>query len=89
MNQFPSDTAAELELVKTLALAAGARRVAQTTAFSRSGEGSLELADAVIDACSDVNPERGFQNLYALDQPYQQKIERIAMQAYGADGIDT
>jgi len=88
INQFPSDTAAELELVRTLALAGGARRVAQTAAFRRGSEGSLELADAVIDACSDVNPERSFQNLYALDLPFRQKIERIAMQTYGADGIE-
>jgi formate--tetrahydrofolate ligase len=88
INQFPSDTKAKLDLIKTLALESGAKRIAHTAAFSRGGEGSLELADAVIDACSDVNPERGFQHLYALDLPYQQKIERIAMQTYGADGIE-
>ncbi len=88
INQFPSDTVAELVLLKSLALEAGALRVAHSDAFSLGSEGSLELADAVIDACQSAQQGRGFQSLYPLDLPYQQKIEMIAKQTYGADGVE-
>ena len=86
INTFPTDTNAELDLVKTLALESGAKRVERTAAFSQGSEGSLELADAVIDACSSGGDT--FRHLYDLDLSYQQKIETIAKRTYGADGID-
>ncbi|MBC7965060.1 MAG: formate--tetrahydrofolate ligase [Fuerstia sp.] len=85
INQFPTDTSAELNLLRSLALESGAQRVTQTSAFSQGGDGSLELADAVIDACSGAS---SFQSLYALDLSYERKIEKIATQTYGADGVD-
>jgi len=85
INQFVTDTEAELQCVERLARAAGADRVARVDAFNRGGEGALELADAVIDACSA--PSR-FMPLYGLEQSYAEKLERIARGVYGADGVD-
>lgn len=84
INRFPADTEAELDLLQTLALEAGAVRVERTEAFSRGGEGSLALADAVIEASS---VQSNFRHLYPLDLPLDRKIEAIAKSAYGADGI--
>lgn len=88
INGFPSDSKAELDLVKTLALESGALRVAVTSAFSDGSEGSLELADAVIDACGKAGATSGFRSLYPLNLSYQEKIETIAKVTYGADDVD-
>jgi len=85
INQFPTDTAAELKLLRAELRELGVGHVAQTSAFSEGSEGSLDLADAVIDACSSATK---FQRLYALESSFQQKIEKIAIHAYGADGVD-
>ncbi len=85
INQFPTDTQAELSLLRSLAHAAGATSVTQTSAFSDGSEGALELADAVIDACAGASR---FQNLYPLELSYENKIANIATQTYGADGVD-
>jgi len=63
--------------------AAGAR-VAVSEHWRYGGEGALELADAVLDACNDkVN----FRFLYDLDTPLRKRIELIAKEVYGADGV--
>ena len=85
INVFPTDTGEELSLLRSLALESGAESVTQTSAFSHGSDGSLELADAVIDACSGAS---SFRSLYALELPYEKKIEKIATQTYGADGVD-
>ena len=85
INRFPTDTDAELQLLLKLAAEAGAERVALTEAFSRGGEGSLELADAVVDACRHPSE---FKTLYPLEASYQEKISAIARKVYGADGVD-
>jgi len=63
---------------------AGADRVAVTEAFSQGGEGSLELADAVINVCPGTSQ---FKPLYPLELSLEDKIARIATQVYGADGV--
>ena len=85
INRFPTDTMAELQLAHELAVEAGADRVAVTEAFSQGGEGSLELADAVIDACSGTSQ---FKPLYPLDLSLEEKITQIATRVYGADGVE-
>lgn len=85
INRFPSDSDEEIRLLRTLAIEAGAARVAESNAFSCGSDGSLELADAVMDACR--NPGN-FRHLYALDVPLADKIEQIAARIYGADGVD-
>jgi len=85
INRFPTDTDAEIRLLRILAQEAGAQWVTETQAFSRGGDGTLELADAVIDACSRPGT---FRSLYSLDLPYEDKIQTIATKVYGADGVD-
>jgi formate--tetrahydrofolate ligase len=62
---------------------AGAR-CAMSEHWLKGGEGALELADAVVDACSEVSD---FKYLYPLDMPLRQRVELIAREVYGADGV--
>lgn len=83
INSFHTDTKDEVALVKRLAEEAGAR-VAVSTHWLNGGDGALELADAVIDAC---NEKSEFKFLYSLDTPLRQRVETIAKNVYGADGV--
>jgi len=83
INAFHTDTDAEIALVKKIAEEAGAR-VAVSKHWQYGGEGAVELADAVIDACNDTVD---FKFLYDLDTPLRQRVERIAKEVYGADGV--
>jgi formate--tetrahydrofolate ligase len=82
INAFHSDTKAEIELVRRMAEQAGAR-VAVAEHWRYGGQGALELADAVLDAC---NEKVNFRFLYEMDLPLRQRVERIAREVYGADG---
>lgn len=84
INAFYTDTDNEIKAVKQRAELAGAR-VAVSKHWQFGGEGALELADAVIDACNEPN---NFKFLYELDIPLKQRIEMIAKDVYGADGVD-
>lgn len=84
INNFYTDTDNEINAVRKVAEDAGAR-IALSKHWERGGEGALELADAVIDAC---NEENHFKFLYELDTPLRTRIELIAEQVYGADGVD-
>lgn len=83
INRFHTDTNAEIKLVKKMAQSAGAR-VAVSEHWLKGGEGALELADAVLDACNDkVN----FKFLYDMDTPLRKRVELIAKEVYGADRV--
>ncbi|MFW6052346.1 MAG: formate--tetrahydrofolate ligase [Desulfosalsimonas sp.] len=84
INCFPTDTKAEIDLVKKHAEAAGAR-CAPSTHFMDGGDGALEIADAVIDACEE---ESKFEFLYSMDKPLRERVDTIAREVYGADGVD-
>ena len=84
INAFDTDTKDETEAIRRAAEAAGAR-VAVSYHWLKGGEGALELADAVIDACEE---ETDFRFLYDLDMPLRQRIDILARQVYGADGVD-
>lgn len=84
INHFYTDTDAEVKTIRRLAEKAGAR-VALSYHWLKGGEGALELADAVIDACNQPN---NFKFLYELNVPLRTRIEMIAEQVYGADGVD-
>jgi formate--tetrahydrofolate ligase len=84
INAFHTDTQDEINTVKRIAEEAGAR-VAVSEHWLKGGEGALELADAVIDACEEGND---FRFLYEIDLPQTQRIERIAKEVYGADGVE-
>jgi formyltetrahydrofolate synthetase len=84
INAFYTDTDNEIAAVRRLAEAAGAR-VALSRHWEHGGEGALEFADAVKDACEEEND---FKLLYDLDMPLRKRIEKIAVEVYGADGVD-
>ena len=84
INAFFTDTDGEIAAVRRIAEAAGAR-VALSRHWEKGGEGSLEFADAVLDACEEKND---FKLLYELDVPLRKRIELIATKVYGADGVD-
>ncbi len=84
INNFYTDTDNEIKAVRKVVEDAGAR-VALSKHWEKGGEGALELADAVVDAC---NEENNFKFLYELDAPLRTRIELIAEQVYGADGVD-
>jgi formate--tetrahydrofolate ligase len=85
INGFPTDTQAETELVRELALKAGAETVVVHTGFSNGGAGSVDLANAVVAACEKPN---SFKQLTPAGTPIVQQIEAIATKLYGAAGID-
>lgn len=83
INRFHTDTDEEVKLTKKMCEAAGAR-VAVSQHWQYGGEGALEFADAVLDACNDkVN----FKFLYDLDTPIRKRVEFIAKEVYGANGV--
>ncbi len=84
INAFHTDTKAEIETVRRMAESAGAR-AAVSEHWLKGGEGALELADAVLDACEEEN---NFKFLYELDLPQRHRIEMIAEDVYGADGVE-
>ena len=83
INCFHTDTDAEIETVRKAAEAAGAR-CAKSTHWADGGDGALELADAVIDACED---ESNFEFLYPLETKLRDRVDLIAKEVYGADGV--
>ena len=85
VNRFPTDTQDEIELVRELAGAAGAQRVVVNDGFSRGGDGAVELAEAVVEACERTN---SFKQLTPDGTPIKQQVAAIATRLYGADGVD-
>jgi methylenetetrahydrofolate dehydrogenase (NADP+)/methenyltetrahydrofolate cyclohydrolase/formyltetrahydrofolate synthetase len=83
INCFHTDTKAEIALVKKAAEAAGAR-CAVSTHWADGGDGALELADAVKDACED---ESNFKFLYPNEMKLRDRVNLIAKEVYGADGV--
>jgi formate--tetrahydrofolate ligase len=84
VNRFPDDTVAELELVRALAVEHGAFAAVVTRAVAEGGEGAAALAEAVMAAASRPSTLRYG---YELDDPIPVKIERIALDLYGAAGV--
>ncbi|MCX7857296.1 MAG: formate--tetrahydrofolate ligase [Deltaproteobacteria bacterium] len=83
INTFHTDTKEEIALVRKYAEQAGAR-CAVSEHWLKGGEGALELTDAVLDACNEKNE---FKFLYPLEMPLRQRVEIIAKEVYGADGV--
>ena len=83
INAFHTDTKEEMEMVKKTAEKAGAR-CAKSTHWAQGGQGALELADAVVEACNDKND---FKFLYPLEMKLRERVNSIAREVYGADGV--
>jgi len=83
INSFHTDTKEEIAVVRKAAEAAGAR-CAMSTHWADGGDGALELADAVVDACND---ESEFKFLYPYEMKLRERVNKIAKVVYGADGV--
>ena len=85
VNGFVTDSVAELDLVRRASLESGAEDAVICHHWALGGEGALDLARAVMRVCELPS---NFRFLYDLDEPIKQKIETIAREIYGADGVD-
>jgi formate--tetrahydrofolate ligase len=83
INAFHTDTKDEIAMVRKAAEAAGAR-CAVSEHWANGGDGALELADAVMDACNQKND---FKFLYPLEMKLRDRVDKIAKVVYGADGV--
>ena len=83
INRFYTDTDAEIALLKKLCAERGVR-CAESNHWRYGGEGAAELAQVVVEACEDP-VEVKF--LYDLEMPLRQRVELIAKEVYGADGV--
>ncbi len=84
INAFYTDTDKEIAKVRELCEKEGAR-VALSRHWEKGGDGAIEFAQAVIEACEEKTE---FKFLYELDMPIKARIELIAKEVYGADGVD-
>ena len=84
VNVFPTDTEAELALLEELCAALGAPAV-RSEVWAEGGAGGLALADAVETA---LQKPADFRTIYDTNRSIVEKIETIAREIYGADGVD-
>ena len=84
INHLYADTQAEIDYIEQYCKDRGAD-FAVTKCFAEGGAGSIELAEKVVEACEKEN---NFHYLYDIDMPLYDKIETIAREIYGADGVD-
>jgi methylenetetrahydrofolate dehydrogenase (NADP+)/methenyltetrahydrofolate cyclohydrolase/formyltetrahydrofolate synthetase len=83
INCFHTDTKDEIAMVRKYAEKAGAR-CAVSTHWADGGDGALELADAVLEACKG---EPDFKFLYPMEMKLRDRVDMIARKVYGADGV--
>lgn len=84
INRFPTDTEAELKLIKHIVERETGAACVVSEHWLWGGKGALDLADAVIEACEKPVD---FRFLYPLETPFREKVELIAREVYGADGV--
>ena len=84
INQFLTDTQEEIDILSDYCRQAGVE-FALSQVFAKGGEGGVELAQAVVKACE--KPAH-FAPLYQAGQSIRQKLEILAREIYGADGVD-
>ncbi len=84
VNAFEDDYPSEHEAIREIAASVGVR-TAICTHFTQGGKGAVELAEAVVEACEEPSE---FHMLYEDGATLRQKIETIATEVYGADGVD-
>jgi len=83
INGFHTDTKNEIAMVRKAAEDAGAR-CAVATFWADGGDGALEFADVVKEACEE---ESEFKFLYPVEMKLRDRVEKIAKVVYGADGV--
>ena len=84
INSFYTDTPAEIKLVRDFAEKHGAF-AALSQHWLKGGEGAIELAEAVVAAAEEKND---FHFLYENSEPLSKRVEKIAKEVYGADGVE-
>ncbi len=84
INAFPTDTDAEVKMVRDYSINLGAVDAVKTTHFADGGKGAVDLAKAIVRACDMPS---NFSFLYELDQPIKNKIEIIAREIYNAKDV--
>ena len=84
INRFMSDTEAEIKVLSDYCASVGAE-FALSEVFAKGGEGGMDLAEKVVKACEKPNT---FHQLYDVELSIPEKIEKIATEIYGADGVD-
>jgi formyltetrahydrofolate synthetase len=85
VNKFKDDTDAEIDLIRKIAIAAGAADSVMTNHWAEGGKGSVNLANAVVKACQG---ERHFKFLYPLEMSIKEKIETIVREMYSGTGVE-
>ena len=85
VNRFPTDTDAEVDAVVEHCEEELGIRAAESNVFSDGGEGGLDLAEKVVEAAEE---DSEYAPLYDLDAPIKEKIETVATEIYGADGVE-
>ncbi|CAG8533741.1 670_t:CDS:10 [Acaulospora morrowiae] len=88
INKFTADTESELSLIRKISIEAGATDAVPTSHWELGGAGAVELGKAIIKATEDETEKREFKFLYDVEKPIVEKIEIIAKEMYGADGIE-
>ncbi len=84
INAFPTDTKAELDLLREICEAKGVK-VALSEVWAKGADGGIELANGLVDLLE--NTESHYKPIYDLDLPIQDKIKTIAREIYGADDV--
>ena len=85
INNFPTDTEAELKYVLDRCKELGAEAVLSEV-WGKGGEGGVAMAEAVVRVCE--TKESNFKPIYDVEETIKAKIEKIAKEVYGADGVD-
>ena len=84
LNAFATDSKEEIDFIRERCIELGCE-FALSKVWAEGGEGGLELAKAVLETLD--NKESNFEPLYELTLPIEEKIETIAKEIYGANGI--
>ncbi len=84
INRFLTDSDEEVKLLSDFCAQTGCR-FALSEVFAKGGEGGVELAKVVVEACEQPSQ---FRLLYDIDLPVKEKIAEIATEIYGADGVN-
>jgi len=85
INRFPNDTDAELQRILDFCTADGITS-SMNEAFAKGGAGATDLAEKVVDAIAK-NPNPAIQPIYGLEEPLEDKINKVAVGIYGASGV--
>ena len=84
INRFPTDTKEEIELIERRCEECGVKAVVADV-WGQGGDGGIDLANEVLKLTEE---DGSFDYLYDANQPIVKKIETIAREVYGADGVE-